>query len=49
MVNLTEKSYMDWKDGLHAWRKVLPSDGAAANKSTAMPGKKNRKIGAGAR
>jgi hypothetical protein len=43
MLNLTEKSHRDWKDGLHAWQKLLSSDGAAAGKSTAMPAEKGRK------
>src|SRR5471032_464266 len=46
MVNLTEKSYLDWKDGLHAWQKSLPSDGAADGKSTALQHKKTQKNGA---
>jgi hypothetical protein len=49
MVNLTEKSHRDWKDGLHAWQKILPSDGAASGKSTAKQSKKTDKIGARAR
>jgi hypothetical protein len=49
MLNLTEKSHRDWKDGLHAWQKLLSSDGAAAGKSTAMQGKNAQKIGASAR
>jgi hypothetical protein len=49
MVNLTEKSHMDWKDGLHAWQKLPPSGGEASGKSTAMHRKKTQKIGACAR
>jgi len=49
MVNLTEKSHRDWKDGLHAWQKGLPSNGAVRSKSTAMYRKKTEKIGACAR
>jgi len=45
MVNLTEKSHRDWKDGLHAWQKILPSDGAASVKNTAMHHKKTHKNG----
>jgi hypothetical protein len=46
MVNLTEKSHWDWKDGLHAWQKLRPSDGAAAAKNTAIQHKKTQKNGA---
>jgi hypothetical protein len=43
MVNLTEKSHRDWKDGLHAGQKVPPSSGTAAAKGTAMHRKKTEK------
>jgi hypothetical protein len=45
MVNLTEKSYLDWKDGLHAWQENLPSDGAIQGKSTASHRTKVQKNG----